>query len=158
MWERQNDAVNALQSLARLQTATTATTLPASRVRGDGGHVLDAADAHAGAGQGAERALGTRARSLGAHTTGAADADVDGSDADLLAARGAVLRGKHGSVRRRLVTVRLDLHTAGNTDDGLLAGEIRHMDKGIVERGVDAVAVSVRSTSVRPHGRPKNTY
>lgn len=122
----------------RSQTATTATTLPASRVRGDRGHVLDAADAHTGTGKGTEGALGTRAGGLGAHTTGAADADVDGSDADLLAARGAVLGSKHGSVGRGLVAVSLDLHTAGNADDSLLAGEISHMDKGIVEGGVDA--------------------
>ena len=51
-----------------LQTTTTATTLSAGRVRGGGGDVLDAADLHAGTGQGTESRLGTGAGGLGAVT------------------------------------------------------------------------------------------
>ena len=55
------------------------------------------------------------------HTTGGADLDVEGSDAELLAAGGDVLGGQHGGVRGRLVTVGLDLHTTSNTGDSLTA-------------------------------------
>ena len=48
-----------------LQTATVATVALAGGVRGDGGHVLNAPHLHARAGQGAQGALGTRARGLG---------------------------------------------------------------------------------------------
>ena len=56
-----------------------------------------------------------------AHTTGGADLDVEGIDAELLAAGGDVLGSQHGSVGGGLVTVGLDLHTASDTDDGLTA-------------------------------------
>lgn len=92
------------------ETTTTATTLSAGRVGGDGGNVLDAANAHAGTGKGTESGLGTRAGGLGAGTTGGTELDVESGDADLLASEGAVLSGQHGSVGRRLVTVSLDLH------------------------------------------------
>lgn len=122
----------------RLQTATTATALPASRVGGNRRNVLNAANAHASTSKSAKSALGARTRGLRADTTRATDADVNSGDANLLAARGTVLRSKHGSVRRGLVTVSLDLHTAGNADDRFLAREIGHMDEGIVEGSVDA--------------------
>ena len=90
--------------------------LAAGRVGGDGGHVLDTANAHAGTGEGTEGALSTRAGGLGASTTGSPELDVEGSDADLAAADGDVLRGKHGSVRGGLVTVSLDLHATWQTE------------------------------------------
>jgi hypothetical protein len=54
-------------------------------------------------------------------TTSSADLDVEGSDAELLAADGDVLSGQHGGVRGGLVTVGLDLHATGDTGDGLTA-------------------------------------
>lgn len=51
-------------------------------------------------------------------TTGSADLDVEGVDAELLAAGGDVLGSQHGGVGRGLVTVSLDLHTTGDTGDG----------------------------------------
>lgn len=58
------------------------------------------------------------------HTTSGTDLDVEGSDAELLAAGRDVLSSQHGSVGRRLVTVGLDLHTTGNTADGFAAAGI----------------------------------
>jgi hypothetical protein len=60
---------------------------------------------------------------------------VQGSDADFLAAGGTVLSGQHGGVGRGLVSVGLDLHTAGDSDDGFLAGEISDVDESVVEGG-----------------------
>jgi hypothetical protein len=54
-------------------------------------------------------------------TTCSADLDVEGSNAELLAADGDILSSQHGGVRRRLVTVGLDLHATGDTGDGLTA-------------------------------------
>lgn len=47
--------------------------------------------------------------------------NLQGVDAKLLAADGDILSSQHGSVGGRLVTVGLDLHTTGNTGDGLAA-------------------------------------
>jgi hypothetical protein len=139
------------------ETATTATTLPPGRVGGSGGDVLDASDAHTGTGEGAESRLGTGAGGLGAVTTSGADLDVEGRDAELLAAdsyrsvsmcashcmwlfriRTDVLGSQHGGVGRRLVTVGLDLHATGDTRDGLATRQIGDVDEGVVERGEDA--------------------
>lgn len=57
----------------------------------------------------------------GQHTTSGTDLDVQGSDAELLAAGSDVLGSQHGGIRRGLVTVGLDLHTTGNTADGFAA-------------------------------------
>ena len=84
--------------------------LAAGRVGGDGSHVLNTTDAHAGTSKGTESALGTRARSLSASTTSRTELDVEGGDANLAAARSDVLGSKHGRVRGGLVTIGLDLH------------------------------------------------
>ena len=57
-------------------------------------------------------------------TTSSPDLDVQRRDAQLLAPDGNILRRQHGSVRRGLVTVGLDLHATGNTGDGLTAAGI----------------------------------
>ena len=84
----------------------------------------DAADAHARAGEGAEGRLGTGTGSLGAISTGGADLDVEGGDAELLALGSHVLGRQHGSVGGGLVAVSLDLHTTGDTGNGLTASQI----------------------------------
>ena len=137
-----------------LQTATTATTLATSRVGRNGGDVLDTTDSHAGTGEGTEGRLGTGTGGLGAGTTSGADLDVQGVDAELLAAGGNVLGGQHGGVGGGLVTVSLDLHTTGDTGDGFATTalvsivrfeyplyrnepQIGDVDEGVVERGKD---------------------
>lgn len=57
----------------------------------------------------------------GRHTTSGTDLDVQGGDAELLAAGGDVLGRQHGGVGGGLVTVGLDLHTTGDTADGFAA-------------------------------------
>jgi hypothetical protein len=61
------------------------------------------------------------------HTTSGADLDVEGSDAELLAAGRNVLGSQHGGVGRRLVTIGLDLHATGNTADGFATAGITQM-------------------------------
>lgn len=56
-----------------------------------------------------------------------------GKRTHLLASLGALLGGKHGGVRGRLVSVGLDLHTTGDSRDGLLSRQIRHVNEGVVE-------------------------
>jgi hypothetical protein len=139
------------------KTTTTATTLPPRGVGRRGGDVLDTSDAHASTGKSAEGGLGTGAGGLGAVTTSGPDLDVEGRDAELLAAssyfllasrpymcprlsavRTDVLGRQHGSVRGGLVTVGLDLHAAGDTGDGFAAGQIGDVDEGVVEGGENA--------------------
>jgi hypothetical protein len=70
----------------RSETTTTATALPSRGVGWRGGDVLDTANAHTGTGESAERRLGTGAGGLGAVTTSGPDLNVEGGDAELLAA------------------------------------------------------------------------
>lgn len=69
---------------ARLQAATAAAGLPAGRVRGNGRHVLDAADLEPGARQGAEGVLSAGAGGLGLVAARCPHLDVHGRDAELL--------------------------------------------------------------------------
>lgn len=122
----------------RSETTTSATTLSSGRVGRDRGDVLNAANLDTRAGEGAESGLSTRTGGLGTGTTSGTDLEVEGVDANLLAAGSNVLGGKHGGVGRRLVVVGLDLHTTSDTRDGLTAREIGDVDESIVERGKDA--------------------
>jgi hypothetical protein len=116
-----------------LETATTATALPAGAVSRNRGDILDTADLHAGTGQGTERSLGTGAGGLGLDTTSGADLDVEGGDAELLAAGGHILSGKHSRVGGGLVTIGLHLHATSDAHQGLTAGKISNVDEGVVE-------------------------
>ena len=113
------------------------TYLAAGRVGRDGGNILDAANGHASASERAESALGTRAGGLGASTASSTELDVEGVDADLAATGSNVLSGQHGGVGRRLVTVGLDLHAAGDARDRLLARQIGDVHESVVERRED---------------------
>jgi len=117
------------------ETTTTATSLSAGAVGRCWGDVLDSADLHSGTSEGTEGRLGTRAGGLGTVTSGGANLDVQGVDAQLLAASSDILGSQHGGVGGRLVTVGLDLHTTSNSGDGFAATEIGDVDEGIVEGG-----------------------
>jgi hypothetical protein len=73
-------------SRTRSETTTTATTLPPGGVGWGGGDVLDTSDAHASTGKSTESRLGTGAGGLCAVTTSSPDLDVEGRDAEFLAA------------------------------------------------------------------------
>jgi len=122
---------------ANLETATTVTSLGAGRVGGDGGHVLEAADLEARAGEGADSSLSAGAGGLGAGATSSAELDVDSGDAAGLDLLSDVLGSEHGRIRGGLIAVSLDLHAASGLANGLTAGEIGDMDVGVVERGKD---------------------
>lgn len=125
------------QMVSRLQTTTTATTLATGRIGGDGSDILNATNPHVGTGKGAESGLGTGTRGLGAVTTSSTKLDVQGSDTELTAPDRDVLGSQHGGVGGGLITVSLDLHTTGNTADGLTTREIGDVDEGIVEGSKD---------------------
>merc|ERR1711924_47403 len=91
-----------------LETATTATTFATGTIRGDWGHIL-----------------------------AAADLDVRGANAELLAAHSNILGSKHRSIWGRLVTISLHLHASSDTDHGLTSSEIGDVHEGVVVRGVD---------------------
>jgi len=59
---------------------------------------------------------------------------MEGRHPKVLALGGNVLRGKHGGVGGRLVTVSLDLHSARDSDESLASGKVRDMDERVVER------------------------
>ena len=69
---------------ANSQAPPAAAALAPRRVGGHGGHVLDAADLDAGAGERAQRRLRAGAGRLGLVAAGGAELDVEGGDAELL--------------------------------------------------------------------------
>ena len=160
------------QNLAkRSQTTTTATTLSPRRVGWGWGDVLDTADLHAGTGEGTEGGLGTWAWGLGTvacdidqsvfhrtkHsrsrlTTSSPNLDVEGSDAQLLAAGSDVLSSQHGSVWGGLVTVGLDLHSTGDTGDGFAATGITQVSLCTIS------SINVYLPLVQLQRRPKYFY
>ena len=58
---------------------------------------------------------------------------MESGDSDFLALGSDVLSGQHGGVGRRLVSVSLDLHTTGNSGNGLLSRKIGNVDESVVE-------------------------
>ena len=74
---------------------------------------------------------------LGAVAADGAELDVESGDAERLDLLADVLGGQHGGVGRGLVPVGLDLHAAGDAAEGLAAGEVGHVDEGVVEGGED---------------------
>ncbi len=62
---------------------------------------------------------------------------MDAVDAHGLEVLRELLRGLHGSVGRRLLSVSLDHHTAGDPGVGLSAGVVGHVEEGVVEGGED---------------------
>lgn len=141
------------------QSSTSSTTLSSGGVGRNRSHVLDSADSQAGSSQGSQSGLTTRTRGLGLGTTGSSQLDVDSGDADLFAFLSNVLGSQHGGVWGGLVSVGLDLHTTSDSGDGLLTGEIGHVDEGVVEGSIDAGntenlgAVSNRSWMLVRFGR-----
>jgi hypothetical protein len=57
-------------------------------------------------------------------SSGSSELDVEGVDTELLASEDDVLSGKHSSVRGRLISVSLDLHTSCDSREGFTTGEI----------------------------------
>jgi hypothetical protein len=104
-----------------LKTTTTATSLAAGRIGWGWGDILNSANLHARTGKSTESRLGTWTWGLGTVTTCGTDLDVEGVDAELLAADSDVLGSQHGGVWRGLVTIGLDLHASGDTGDGFTA-------------------------------------
>ena len=106
-------------------------------VGGDGGHVLDPADLHAVPGQHSEGGLGAWSGGLGVVASAASEPDVQGGDLELLAPLHDVQSGQHSGVGRGLLSVGLDLHAAGDSGEGLPAGDVGHVDEGVVPGGQD---------------------
>ena len=84
-----------------------------------------------------ERGLRTGTRRLCLAATSSPQLDVECSEAKTLCLLGSVLRGKHSRVRRRLVAISLHLHAASDTRNCLLAGQVRDVHKGIIERRIN---------------------
>jgi hypothetical protein len=118
-------------------------------VRRDGGHILDAANPHSCTGKGTECALSTGSWGLGSSSASSTELDVEGVDANFLAAGSDILGSQHSGIGRGLVTISLDFHSTylesaaslqcatarqtSNTGDGFLARGIGDVHEGVVE-------------------------
>jgi hypothetical protein len=117
----------------RLQSTTTTTTLLTARVGWNWGDVLNSANSNACTGQRTQSRLSTWTRSLGSVATSGSDLDVHCCDANFLHSLGNILGGKHSCVWGGFVTIGLDLHATGHSDDGFPG--VVHMNEGGEVRG-----------------------
>jgi hypothetical protein len=62
---------------------------------------------------------------------------VQSVDTEFLTLGSNLLSSQHGSVRRRLITISLDLHTTSDTRDSFTTREISNVNESIVERSKD---------------------
>lgn len=120
--------------VVKLQTTTTASTLPPGTITGDGGNILNTSNFHTVSSQSPESTLGSGSRAPGLISTSSPNLNVQSGNTQLLASDGNVLGGKHSSVRRGFITVGLDLHSSSNTDEGFPSGKISYVDKCVIER------------------------
>lgn len=99
------------QHIECLQTTTTATSLPAGGVRGDGGDILDAANLHGRTSQSPQGGLSSGSGSLGLVSTSRAQLDVQSGDSQNLAPLGNILKRGNGGERKliNIVSSRIDL-------------------------------------------------
>jgi hypothetical protein len=121
----------------RLETTTTTTTLSTGRISGDGSNIFNTTDSHTSTSKSTESSLSTGTGGLGTSTTSSSELDVESVDTEFLTLGGNLLSGQHGSIRRRFITISLDLHTTSDTRDGFTTGKIGDVNKGIVERSKD---------------------
>lgn len=120
-----------------LQSSTTSTSLSSSAISWNWSHILNATDLHASTSEGSQRSLGTGAGRLRLGSTDGSELNVEGGDTELLATSSDVLSGKHRSVRRRLVSVGLNLHSSSDSDDSLSSRQVSDVDEGVVETRED---------------------
>jgi hypothetical protein len=121
----------------RLETTTTTTTLTSGRVSGDRSDILNTTNSHTSTGKGTKGSLTTRTGSLGTGTTGSSELNVKSVDTEFLTLGSNLLGSQHSSIRRRLITISLNLHTTSNTRDGFTTREIGNVNESIVERSKD---------------------
>lgn len=74
---------------------------------------------------------------LVASSTSSSKSDVDSGNLELLESVDDIDGCQHSRIRGGLVSVRLDLHAAGNSGQGFSAGQIGNMDEGVVPCGQD---------------------
>ena len=133
----------------RLQTTSTTSTFSTSRIGGNGCNVLDSSDLDSVTCQCSKSRLSSRSERLGLGSSGGSQFDVKSGNSALLASFGHVLSGKHSSIRRRLISISFHFHTSRDSGDGLTSGEIRDVNKGIVETSVDVSDLCAEKMSFR---------
>lgn len=133
-----------------LKPSSSSTTLLPGRVGWGRGNVFNSTDSHTGTGESSKSGLSSWTGLLGSGTTSSPELDVESGDSDFLALSSDILSGQHGSVGlrgsaqhsrlfyrnstyRRLVSVGLDLHTTGDSGDGLLSRKIGDVNESVVE-------------------------
>ena len=123
--------------LPYLQTTTSASSLSSGGIGWDWGHILNASNLESSTSQSSKGRLSSWSRSLGSASSGGTELDVQGIDAQVLHSGSDILGGKHSSIRRRLITISLHLHSSGHTAQGFLSRQISHVDESVVERSKD---------------------
>ena len=120
-----------------------------ARIGRNRGDILNTTNLHTVTGKGTKGGLSTGTGGGGTSTTSSTQLDVKSGNTNLLKelSRGRaakylksgsdILSGKHGSVGGGLITISLDSHTSGNSDESFTTSKIGDVDESIVERGED---------------------
>merc|ERR1711920_426184 len=141
-----------------LQSATTATALPAGGVRRDWSTVFDTSDFHTSTSQSTNGSLTTWSWRLLFGTTTSADFNMQRGDSELFASDGDVLRGLHSGVWRVLVTIGFYFHTTRHADDSFFARQVGNMNEGVVVRSVQVAKAKYVLTVINLRSEANNLF
>nr|ACR34455.1 unknown [Zea mays] len=117
----------------RLQPPSPPTTLSASAVSGNRGNILNASNFHPRTSKSPESRLSTRSRGLGLVASSCTKLNVQRGDTELLATLCNILSSKHSSIRRRLITISLNLHATSDPNQSFPPRQISDMNEGVIE-------------------------
>merc|ERR1711881_564046 len=110
----------------KLQSSTSATTLPPGGIRWNRCAVLNSTDFHAGTSESSNRGLAARSWSLLFGSAARANFDMERCNSELFASHCYVLGCLHCCVGRVFVTIGLYLHATGYSGDCFLSREVGH--------------------------------
>ena len=104
-----------LTKLFKSQSSSLSTAFSSGGIGWDWGNVFDSSDFDSISGNGSESGLGAWSGCFVSSSSSGSELDVNGGDAELFKSVNDIDGGHHSGVGGRLVSVRLDFHTTGNS-------------------------------------------
>ena len=126
-----------MRYIRRLYASAPTTAGPACTIMWNRGNILDSANPEPRSREHSDCSLGSWAWGSCFVAAWGPDSDVKGRDSSVLSHAGCCCGSLHRSVRRALKSVRLNVLSPGAAGDGFSTAEVRYVNQGIVERGID---------------------
>lgn len=119
------------------KSSSSSTSGSSGGISGDRGDVFNSADLHAISGESSHGSLSSRAGGLSFDSSFSSHLDVESVDFEVLASVDDIKGSQHSGIRGRLFSVWFDFHAAGDSDESFSAGEVGHVDEGVIPGGQD---------------------